>query len=192
MPNTKPPITTTALALAYKDRILAALPAGGPAFDPLMTLYATDQTTADEIRLAKASDAVYAVKLYPAGATTNSESGVTDMSRLAPALEAMEEVRHHPEAFRDDPSPSCRRARFTLVSRHPCWALRWGSRCSCTARSWTLAWTSSTGKRRSSRPSSGPFWRRTPPSRQGPDPYSHPVRPARLVLPALHEIGSLL
>jgi dihydroorotase len=89
MPNLRPPVTTTAQALAYRDRIVAALPAGA-AFEPLMTLYLTDNTPADEIRRAHESGVVRAVKLYPAGATTNSDSGVTDLRRCAPALEAMQ------------------------------------------------------------------------------------------------------
>ena len=89
MPNLRPPITTTALALAYRERILAALPAGA-AFEPLMTLYLTDNTDPTEIVRAKASGAVHAVKYYPAGATTNSDSGVTDLARCARVLDAME------------------------------------------------------------------------------------------------------
>jgi dihydroorotase len=91
MPNLRPPVTTTAQALAYRERILAILPRG-LAFEPLMTLYLTDNTTADEIRQAKASGVVHAVKLYPAGATTNSDSGVTDVGRCAAALEAMQQA----------------------------------------------------------------------------------------------------
>ena len=91
MPNLKPPVTTTAEAEAYRARILAALPAG-LAFEPLMTLYLTDNTPADEIRRAKASGFVHGVKLYPAGATTNSDSGVTDVRKPHPALEAMQAV----------------------------------------------------------------------------------------------------
>lgn len=90
MPNLKPPVTTTAAALAYRERILAAVPAGLQ-FAPLMTLYLTDNTSAEEIRLAKASGLIHAVKLYPAGATTNSDAGVTDLRRCYPALEAMQE-----------------------------------------------------------------------------------------------------
>jgi dihydroorotase len=90
MPNLKPPVTTTALALAYRDRVLAALPAGSK-FQPLMTLYLTDNTSPAEIRKARASGAVHAVKYYPAGATTNSDSGVTDISRCYGVLEAMAE-----------------------------------------------------------------------------------------------------
>ncbi len=89
MPNLRPPVTTTAQALAYRARILAALPAGA-AFQPLMTLYLTDNTTAEEIRRAKASGLVHAVKLYPAGATTNSDAGVTDIRRTYPALVEMQ------------------------------------------------------------------------------------------------------
>jgi dihydroorotase len=91
MPNLRPPVTTTVRALAYRERILAALPRG-LAFEPLMTLYLTDNTTAGEIREAKASGVVKAVKLYPAGATTNSDSGVTDVRRCAVALEAMQQA----------------------------------------------------------------------------------------------------
>ena len=89
MPNLKPPVTTVAAAAAYRDRILAALPAGSP-FAPLMTLYLTDNTPPDEVARAKASGFVHAIKYYPAGATTNSDSGVTDLARVYPALAAME------------------------------------------------------------------------------------------------------
>jgi dihydroorotase len=88
MPNLKPPVVTTEQALAYRARILAALPEGSR-FEPLMTLYLTDRTTPDEIERAKDSGVVVACKLYPAGATTNSESGVTDIPQLQPVLEAM-------------------------------------------------------------------------------------------------------
>lgn len=91
MPNLKPPVTTTAMAQAYRDRILAALPTG-MRFEPLMTLYLTDNTSADEIRRAVDSGIVKAVKLYPAGATTNSDAGVTDLKRCTGALEAMQEL----------------------------------------------------------------------------------------------------
>lgn len=91
MPNLVPPARTTAEALAYRERILAARPAGS-AFEPLMVLYLTDNTSADEIVKAKASGLVHAVKLYPAGATTNSDSGVTDIAQTYPALEKMAEV----------------------------------------------------------------------------------------------------
>jgi dihydroorotase len=89
MPNLKPPVTTVAAAAAYRDRILAALPAGST-FAPLMTLYLTDDTPPDEVARAKASGFVHAIKYYPAGATTNSASGVTDLARVYPALAAME------------------------------------------------------------------------------------------------------
>ena len=88
MPNLRPPVTTTADALAYRERILAAVPEGLE-FEPLMTLYLTDRTTPEEIGRARESGVVHAVKFYPAGATTNSDSGVTDMERVYPALEAM-------------------------------------------------------------------------------------------------------
>ncbi|HZW23427.1 dihydroorotase [Noviherbaspirillum sp.] len=91
MPNLKPPVTTTAQAAAYRDRILAALPAGMD-FQPLMTLYLTDNTPPDEIRRAKESGFVHAVKLYPAGATTNSDAGVTQLSKCYKTLEVMQEV----------------------------------------------------------------------------------------------------
>jgi dihydroorotase len=91
MPNLRPPVTTTELALAYRQRILDALPAG-MTFEPLMTLYLTDNTTAEEIAKAKASGSVHGVKLYPAGATTNSDSGVTSLAKCAGALAAMEKL----------------------------------------------------------------------------------------------------
>ena len=89
MPNLRPPVTTTEQALEYRARIMAALPQG-MYFEPLMTLYLTDMTTAVEIKKAKASGIVHAVKLYPAGATTNSDAGVTDIRKTYPALEAMQ------------------------------------------------------------------------------------------------------
>jgi dihydroorotase len=89
MPNLRPPVTTTAQALEYRARILAALPAGMK-FEPLMTLYLTNNTTAEEIRIAKQSGVVHAVKLYPAGATTNSDAGVTDLRKTYAALEEMQ------------------------------------------------------------------------------------------------------
>jgi dihydroorotase len=91
MPNLKPPVRTVADAAAYRDRILAALPAG-LAFEPLMTLYLTDNTPPEEILKARASGFVQAVKYYPAGATTNSDSGVTDIRRVDAVLEAMQEA----------------------------------------------------------------------------------------------------
>lgn len=105
MPNLKPPVTDTASASAYRQRILAALP-DGINFEPLMTLYLTDNTTADEIRRARESGFIHAVKLYPAGATTNSDSGVTDIGRVHKALETMAEVQMplliHGEVTRHD------------------------------------------------------------------------------------------
>ncbi len=89
MPNLKPPVTTTEMASAYRERILAALPSG-MRFEPLMTLYLTDNTSADEIRRAVDSGIVQGVKLYPAGATTNSDAGVTDLKRCMAALEQMQ------------------------------------------------------------------------------------------------------
>ena len=88
MPNLTPPVTTTERALAYRERILAALPAGA-AFEPLMTLYLTDDTPAEEVERAHVSGLVHAVKLYPAGATTNSASGVTDLAHCDAAIAAM-------------------------------------------------------------------------------------------------------
>jgi dihydroorotase len=88
MPNLKPPVTTAAQALAYRERILAAVPKG-ISFEPLMTLYLTDKLPADEIKRAKEAGVV-AVKLYPAGATTNSDAGVTDLRKTYATLEAMQ------------------------------------------------------------------------------------------------------
>ena len=91
MPNLTPPVTTTKMAVAYRQRILAALPADA-AFEPLMTLYLTDNTAPDEIAEARSSGCVHAVKYYPAGATTNSDSGVTDLAKCRRVLEAMEKA----------------------------------------------------------------------------------------------------
>ena len=91
MPNLRPPVTNTALAAAYRQRILAALPSGLN-FEPLMTLYLTDNTSAAEIRTAVASGMVHGVKFYPAGATTNSDSGVTDLAHCQQALAEMEKL----------------------------------------------------------------------------------------------------
>jgi dihydroorotase len=88
MPNLRPPVTTAAQAVAYRERILAAVPAG-MAFEPLMTLYLTDNLPPQEIVRAKQAGVV-AVKLYPAGATTNSDAGVTDLRKTYPTLEAMQ------------------------------------------------------------------------------------------------------
>jgi len=91
MPNLKPPVTTVALAAAYRERILAALPAGMD-FTPLMTLYLTDNMPAAEIDAVKASGCVHAIKLYPAGATTNSDAGVSDLKKCAATLARMEQL----------------------------------------------------------------------------------------------------
>jgi len=91
MPNLKPPMTDIAGLAAYRDRILAALPAGAM-FEPLMTLYLTDRTMPDEIRRASTAGFVVGAKLYPAGATTHSDAGVTSIDRVWPALEAMAEL----------------------------------------------------------------------------------------------------
>ena len=90
MPNLKPPVTTTSQALAYRERILAAVPKD-QAFTPLMTLYLTDETSPEEIRRAKDSAHVYAVKLYPAGATTHSDAGVTNIRKTYAVLETLQE-----------------------------------------------------------------------------------------------------
>jgi dihydroorotase len=91
MPNLKPPVTTAAAALAYRERILAAIPSDMQ-FEPLMTLYLTDNTDPDEIRRAQDTGFIHAVKLYPAGATTNSDAGVTDLKKCYKVLEAMQEA----------------------------------------------------------------------------------------------------
>ena len=91
MPNLVPPVVTAAQALAYKGRILAALPKSST-FQPLMTLYLTEQTDPDDLASAHASGLVTAAKLYPAGATTNSESGVQNFNKLQPVLERMAEI----------------------------------------------------------------------------------------------------
>ncbi len=91
MPNLKPPVTTTAAAAAYRERIRAALPAGSR-FEPLMTLYLTDGTSPDEVKRARASGFVHAVKYYPAGATTNSDAGVQDLLKLHAVLATLEEI----------------------------------------------------------------------------------------------------
>jgi dihydroorotase len=91
MPNLKPPVTTTALAAAYRERIMAALPAGAH-FEPLMTLYLTEATLAQEIDEAKRAGFVHGVKLYPAGATTHSDAGVADIRKVFGVLARMEEL----------------------------------------------------------------------------------------------------
>ena len=89
MPNLKPPVTTVARALAYREEILQAIPEGVN-FTPLMTLYLTASTTIDEIKLAAECEHIHAVKLYPAGATTNSDAGVADVTKIYPLLAALE------------------------------------------------------------------------------------------------------
>jgi len=128
MPNLKPPVTTTEHALAYRQRILAAVPAGS-SFDPLMTLYLTDSTDPREVDRAKASGQVWGFKLYPAGATTHSDSGVTDIRRIDAVLARMSEtgmvLQVHGEVT--DPAADVfdREARFIdsilvpLVARYP-------------------------------------------------------------------------
>jgi dihydroorotase len=115
MPNLAPPVTTTAQALAYRARILAALPVGAR-FEPLMTLYLTDRTEPGEIATAKASGVVQGCKLYPAGATTNSDAGVTDIRRIDAVLEAMAEAAMpllvHGEVTRPEVDVFDREARF--------------------------------------------------------------------------------
>lgn len=91
MPNLKPPVTTVAQALMYREEILQAVPAG-LSFTPLMTLYLTGSTTVDEIKKAAASEHIYAFKLYPAGATTNSDAGVANIKAIYPLFAAMEQV----------------------------------------------------------------------------------------------------
>lgn len=128
MPNLKPPVTTVELAARYRDRIRAAVPAGA-AFEPLMTLYLTDSTPPAEIDRAAASGFIAGVKLYPAGATTHSDSGVTSLARCAAVLARMEErdvvLQVHGEATGDDVDPYDRESTFIereltpLVARHP-------------------------------------------------------------------------
>ncbi|HEY1890691.1 MAG TPA: dihydroorotase [Steroidobacteraceae bacterium] len=115
MPNLRPPVNTTAQALAYRQRILDALPAG-MTFEPLMTLYLTDRTDAAEVDRAKASGTVVGFKLYPAGATTHSDAGVTDIRRVAAVLSRMEEkdlvLEVHGEVTDPDIDVFDREARF--------------------------------------------------------------------------------
>jgi len=128
MPNLKPPVTTVPQAARYRDRIQAVLPAGA-AFEPLMTLYLTEATVPAEIDAAAASGFVAGVKLYPAGATTHSDAGVTSIARCAAVLARMEErdlvLQVHGEATGDDIDPYDRESVFIdrelapLVSRHP-------------------------------------------------------------------------
>ncbi len=91
MPNLVPPVVTTEDARAYRERILKAVPAGD-SFEPLMTLYLTEHTNPDDVEEGKRSGLITAVKLYPAGATTNSHGGVRDMEKAMPVLERMAEV----------------------------------------------------------------------------------------------------
>ncbi|SEO81352.1 dihydroorotase [Aquisalimonas asiatica] len=128
MPNLKPPVTTVAEAKAYRERILAATPPGS-GFEPLMTLYLTDNTSPAEIRRAVASGIVHGVKLYPAGATTNSDAGVTDITRCDDTLAAMAEADMplliHGEITTEGVDIFDREARFLeerlapLLARHP-------------------------------------------------------------------------
>lgn len=115
MPNLKPPVTTVDQAAAYRERILAALPTGAR-FEPLMTLYLTDNTPPAEIEKAVASGFIHAVKLYPAGATTNSDAGVTDLARCEETLSAMAEqglpLCVHGEVTRGEVDIFDREARF--------------------------------------------------------------------------------
>ena len=115
MPNLTPPVTTTEQALAYRRRILQALPAGMK-FEPLMTLYLTDHTDPAEVERAKASGHVRGCKLYPAGATTHSQAGVTDVRRIAPVLARMSELgmvlQVHGEVTDPDVDVFDREARF--------------------------------------------------------------------------------
>ena len=92
MPNLKPPVTSVELALNYRNEILQALP-NSSNFEPLMAVYLTNQTTVEEVKKVAACEATYAFKLYPAGATTNSDAGVNDLTAIYPTLEAMQE--HH-------------------------------------------------------------------------------------------------
>jgi dihydroorotase len=125
MPNLRPPVRTVADTEAYRARIQAA----APGLDALMTLYLTDQTSPDDVRLAGGHPKVVAAKLYPAGATTNSDSGVTDIAALAPVLDAMAEAGLvlcvHGEVTRPSVDVFDREARFIdevlapLVARHP-------------------------------------------------------------------------
>jgi dihydroorotase len=128
MPNLKPAITTAASARAYRERILAALPAGSH-FEPLLTLYLTDSTTPDEIDRARATGFIHGVKLYPAGATTHSDAGVTDIANVHRVLARMEEIAMpllvHGETAHPDVDVFDRETRFIesvlqpLVERYP-------------------------------------------------------------------------
>lgn len=93
MPNLNPPITSVEQALIYREEILGALP-NGHTFEPLMVLYLTDNTSVKEIELAANNEFIKAAKLYPSGATTNSDKGVTDISKIYPVLESMQKKQH--------------------------------------------------------------------------------------------------
>ncbi len=128
MPNLKPPVTTTQMALAYRERIRAALPPGSK-FQPLMTLYLTDHTAPEQVAQARASGCIAGFKLYPAGATTHSESGVTDVRNIRPVLEQMSQhgmvLQVHGEVTGAEVDVFDREARFIdevllpLCVRHP-------------------------------------------------------------------------
>jgi dihydroorotase len=128
MPNLKPPVTTTAQALAYRQRIIEALPPGSK-FEPLMTLYLTDRTDPAEVDEAKASGAIHGFKLYPAGATTHSDSGVTDIRKVDSVLARMAELgvvlQVHGEVTDADIDVFDREARFIgavlapVIDRYP-------------------------------------------------------------------------
>lgn len=128
MPNLQPPVTTVEMALSYRKRILYAVPSS-LIFIPLMTLYLTDNTSCEEIALAQSSEVVLGCKLYPAGATTNSDSGVTDLGKLDPVFEAMSRaglpLLVHGEVTDPDVDIFDREAVFIerhlipLIGRHP-------------------------------------------------------------------------
>jgi len=128
MPNLKPPVTNTDMAIAYRQRILEARPAGST-FEPLMSLYLTDRTSPDEVDRARASGIVHGFKLYPSGATTNSDAGVTDIARIDAVLARMAELgvvfQVHGEVTSPEVDVFDREARFIdttlapLVERHP-------------------------------------------------------------------------
>jgi dihydroorotase len=115
MPNLSPPVKTCRDALAYRKRILSVLPAGHR-FQPLMTLYLTDNCDIDDIRKASTSEYIFAAKLYPAGATTNSDAGVTDIRHIYPLLDSMQEYQLpllvHGEATGDEVDIFDREKRF--------------------------------------------------------------------------------
>lgn len=127
MPNLRPPVTTTSQALAYRQRILEALPAGSR-FEPLMSLYLTDRTPPEEVDRAQASGCIHGIKLYPAGATTHSQAGVTDLARIGAVLERMSErgmvLEVHGEVTDPEVDVFDREARFVdtvlapLAERH--------------------------------------------------------------------------